>query len=92
MIPDNQFKEDFITGLLLTIGFLIVYYSLLIGGAFHIEPSHDCAQQIKETLSPYRQVQMTGSHNYNGIHAWCEVNVDTWEDTFNRFKALPSFN
>jgi hypothetical protein len=92
MIPDNQFKDDLIIGAVLTFVSFVLYCSLLLGGAFHIEPAHECAQEIKQALSPYRQVQMTGSHNYNGIHAWCEVNVDTWEDTFNRFKALPDFN
>lgn len=76
---DKQIKND----IFLFLGGLIVSTIVWLLIAVNHNPVYDCANYVKETLSPLQNNVLLGEYGYDRppyseIEKWCSDNVENW--------------
>lgn len=95
MHPDNQIKTDmsFLTYLVATILIAVTLYCVPWGMA----PADECANDVRNSLSPWRVLQLTKSDklpaSYGHVRQWCESHLEDYQeliiDTANTIEEQP---
>ena len=90
---DRQLARDIFTGSLLLVLAMLAYTSLYLNGS--ISPADECANTVKEQLSPFQAHRLTGAEfpllPRQEVVSWCSRNVINWERDIESARSFAEF-
>ena len=85
--PDDDLVQDTVYFLMfLFFTFIIILVTL----SSTYSDSDECANSIRDHLSPYQIAQMIEADNthttYDDVKSWCDLNIETWSSEIDHVK------